>query len=151
MSSIVVADSSCLIGLARIDRLAVLKDLFAEILVPDAVYREVVDRGAGRPGADAVRTALWIRRQQVKDQLAVRTLRINRLGLGECEAMVLALECAAAFLILDDAKARRAALALDLPVVGTVAVLHKAAEKGLLPDLDDALERLRQAGFRFVD
>jgi uncharacterized protein len=150
MSSTVIADSSCLIGLARIDRLTLLKDLFTEILVPDAVYREVVDQGAGRPGADAVRAAPWIRCQHVKDQLAVRTLRVNRLGLGECEAIVLALECGANFLILDDAKARRAALALDLPVVGTVAVLHKAAEKGLLRDLDGALARLRQAGFHFV-
>jgi predicted nucleic acid-binding protein len=64
--------------------------------------------------------------------------------------MVLALECAADFLILDDAKARKAASALDLPVVGTVAVLHNAAEKGLLRDIDDTLARLRQAGFRFV-
>ncbi|WP_295456811.1 DUF3368 domain-containing protein [uncultured Thiodictyon sp.] len=65
--------------------------------------------------------------------------------------MVLAVERSADFLILDDARARRAALALALPVIGTVAILHKAAEKGFLRDLDETLVRLRQAGFRFAD
>jgi len=39
---------------------------------------------------------------------------------------------------------------LDLPVVGTVAILSKAAEKGLLADLPMVLESLRLAGFRFL-
>jgi predicted nucleic acid-binding protein len=39
---------------------------------------------------------------------------------------------------------------LDLPVVGTVAILSKAAEKGLLADLPMILESLRLAGFRFL-
>jgi predicted nucleic acid-binding protein len=151
MPSCVVADSSCLIGLARIDRLSILKDLFAEITIPGAVYREVVEQGQGRPGAEAVKAAAWIRRQEVQDQLAVRTLRVNQLGQGECEAMILALEQDADFLILDDARARKAALALALPVIGTVAVLHRAAEKGLIQDLDVVLEQLAQVGFRFVE
>jgi uncharacterized protein len=150
MPSCVVADASCLIGLARIDRLTLLQDLFSEIQIPGAVYREVVEQGAGRPGAAAVKAAAWIRRQEVQDQLAVRALRVNQLGQGECEAMVLALERGADFLILDDARARRAALALSLPVIGTVAIVHKAAEKGFLRDLDETLARLRKAGFRFV-
>lgn len=151
MSSCVVADSSCLIGLARIDRLTVLRDLFVEIEIPGAVYHEVVEQGKGRPGAEAVKSAAWIRRQEVKDQLAVRALCVNHLGQGECEAMILALEQDADFLILDDARARKAALALALPIIGTVAVLHKAAEKGLIQDLNVVLEQLAQAGFRFVE
>jgi predicted nucleic acid-binding protein len=35
-------------------------------------------------------------------------------------------------------------------VVGTVAILNKTAEKGLLADLPMVLESLRLAGFRFV-
>ena len=51
---------------------------------------------------------------------------------------------------MDDWKARQIALGLDLPVVGTVAILNKAAEKGLLVDLPVVLESLRLAGFRFL-
>jgi uncharacterized protein len=151
MSKLVVADSSCLIGLSKIGRLAVLRDLFGEIWIPTAVYHEVVEKGAGRPGADAVQAADWILRKSVQDRLAVKTLRVNQLGLGECEAMVLALEQQADFLILDDGNARKAALALELPVIGTAALLHKAAEKGLLADLTSVLAQLHSAGFRFPE
>lgn len=149
MSRIVVADSSCLIGLSKIHRLDILQKLFGGILIPPAVYQEVVVRGAGRAGADEVAHANWIETRPITDQLALRTLRLT-LGAGESEAMVLAVECAADFLILDDWRARQVALDLELPVVGTVAVLDKAAQKGLLPDLPDALRQLQKAGFRFL-
>jgi len=51
---------------------------------------------------------------------------------------------------LDDWKARQIALGLELPIVGTVAILSKATEKGLLADLPMVLESLRLAGFRFL-
>jgi predicted nucleic acid-binding protein len=51
--------------------------------------------------------------------------------------------------ILDDWKARQMALGLSLPVIGTVAVLTKAAEKGIIKELQPTLEDLRKAGFRF--
>jgi len=41
----VAADSSCLIGLAQIDLLRLLKELFPEVHIPDAVYDEVAIRG----------------------------------------------------------------------------------------------------------
>ncbi len=151
MFKIVVADSSCLIGLSKIGQLYLLRDLFGEIWIPPAVYHEVVIKGAGKPGADAVKAATWIVCQAVHDTLAVKTLRVTQLGMGECEAMVLALEQQADFLILDDSNARKTALALELPVIGTVAILHKAAQKGLLTDVSDALAQLKRAGFRFAD
>lgn len=144
-----MADSSCLIGLSKIRRLDILHRLFGGILIPSAVYQEVVVRGAGRSGADEVAQADWIETRPITDQLALKALRLN-LGAGESEAMILAAECAADFLILDDWRARQVALGLGLPVVGTVAVLDKAAEKGFLPNLPEALEQLRQAGFRFL-
>ncbi len=65
--------------------------------------------------------------------------------------MVLALEQQADLLVLDDGNARKAALALELPVIGTITILHKAAQKGLLADLSGILEHLKRVGFRFVD
>lgn len=148
MSSIVVADSSCLIALSKIRQLHLLQSLFGQILIPSAVYHEIVVCGAGRPGAAEVAEAGWIETVAIKDYLALRALKLT-LGAGESEAIVLASELAANFIILDDWRARRVALELDLPVVGTVAVLDKAVEKGLLYDLPTSLEELRRAGFRF--
>ena len=43
----VVADSSCLIGLAQINLFKLLKELFSEVYIPDVVYDEIVIKGKG--------------------------------------------------------------------------------------------------------
>ena len=48
---LVVSDSSTLIHLAAIGRLALLKEFYGCIVVPPAVWREVVEQGGGRVGA----------------------------------------------------------------------------------------------------
>lgn len=148
MSKVVVADSSCLIGYAKIGRLDILRRLFKTIVIPRAVFHEVVIKGAGRPGAEDVKKASWIKTAQAENELAVRSFRLT-LGAGESEAITLASEREADFLILDDWNARQMALGLDLPVIGTVAILKKAAEKGWIDNFEDELERLRQSGFRY--
>ncbi len=148
MSEIVVADSSCLIALARSGQLDVLRVLFGQIVIQAAVYDEVVTQGAGRPGSNEVAQAEWIITKQVQDQLAVQALRLT-LGRGESEAMALAAETVARFLILDDWRARQSAIGMGLPVVGTLSVLQRATEKGLIADLESSLEKLWQAGFHF--
>jgi len=149
VSKTVVADSSCLIGLSRIGKLAVLHELFGGIIVPEAVYYEVVIRGEGRVGAEEVKQAKWIKQQKVKNALAVRAFKVN-LGAGESEAIALASEIKADFLILDDYKARQTAEELSLEVIGTVALLHKAEEKGLIDNMQTVLQDLRNAGFYFL-
>ena len=148
MSKIVIADSACLIGLSKIGELHILRQLFGKILIPSAVFHEVVILGMGRAGAEEVKNAKWIETHEVENQLAVKAFRLT-LGTGESEAIVLALEREADFIILDDWKARQMALELSLPVIGTVAVLTKAVEKGIIDELQSILEELRRAGFRF--
>jgi len=47
----VVADSSCLIGLEQIGIFGLLREMFAEIYIPGAVYEEVVVKGRGEAGS----------------------------------------------------------------------------------------------------
>jgi uncharacterized protein len=149
MSKVVVADSTCLIGLSRVGQLDILRQLFGTILIPPAVFHEVVVLGAGRPGASEVDSAEWIQTRSVMDQFAVSTLRLS-LGVGESEAIVLASEQEVDFIILDDWQARQAALGLSLPVIGTAAVLAKAEEKGLISDWASIIEELRNTGFYYL-
>jgi hypothetical protein len=46
----VICDSSSLIHLAGIGRLGLLRELYGKLIVPAAVWREVVEEGKGRPG-----------------------------------------------------------------------------------------------------
>lgn len=61
----VVSDASPLINLARIGELDLLHRLYGDLLIPDAVWREVVIKGAGQPGAEEVRAASWIKTRDV--------------------------------------------------------------------------------------
>lgn len=95
---IVVSDASALINLARIGELGLLRQLYGEIVIPQAVWQEVVVEGAGQPGADAVGKASWIRAKEVTNEHLVRALRQD-LDAGEAEAIALVLELKAHLLI----------------------------------------------------
>lgn len=148
MSKVVVSDSSCLIALSKIDKLFILKEIFDEILIPPAVFHEVVTLGEGRSGAKMIQSLDWIKQVQIENQLALQTLKLT-LGAGEAEAIVLASEIKPNFVILDDRKARQLAIDLSLPVIGTIAIVSKGVEKGVIQDFDQTVHELIQVGFRF--
>jgi predicted nucleic acid-binding protein len=144
---IVVADSTPLIALARIERLSLLRELFGEVLIPPAVMREVVEEGQ-RPGALEVSTASWIRVHPIKASSRMFT---RALDLGEMEAIVLALELSGSILLIDEIPGRREATTCGLKVIGTVGVLIRAKSKGLITILRPELDKLLAHGFHISD
>lgn len=58
---VVVADTSPLIYLSRVGALKLLHALFGEIIVPRAVWTEVVEQRTAAPGLDALKSANWLR------------------------------------------------------------------------------------------
>jgi predicted nucleic acid-binding protein len=72
-------------------------------------------------------------------------------GAGEAEAIALSIECSAARLVLDDKKARQIARRLQLPVTGTLAILLRAKDQGILSKVRDAIDALIKANFRVSD
>lgn len=145
--SLVVANAGPLITLAKIQRSQLLKDLFGHVVIPRAVFEEVVLRGAGEPGAEETRSAGWIETRSAVDDLSVAVLR-ESLGAGESEAIVLAQELGADLLLLDDAIARRKAERLGLNVVGTLGVLLLAKRAGLIDVVEPVLTELQRTDFR---
>ena len=53
----IVSNASPLIALLRIGQLDLLRQLYSEIIIPEAVWHEVVVEGADQPGAEAVSSA----------------------------------------------------------------------------------------------
>lgn len=147
MLQIVVSDSACLIGLAKIGQEGILPALFSKIYLPVAVWEELFVQGEGKPGSERLKHAHWLEKKSVTNKLAVQTLQLT-LGWGESEAIVLTEEMAADFLILDDWKARQTALALGFPVVGTLALLLKAEQEKQIDDAQEIVNQLRNVGFR---
>jgi predicted nucleic acid-binding protein len=146
---ILVLDASAIITLARVGCLNLLRELAEKVYIPEAVYDEVVKSGYGRPGSLEVEQAAWISKQSVYDQSVVVRLEAE-LGRGEAEAIVLAGELEADFVILDDATARRIAEAEGRKVLGLLGLLIRAKELGIVPVLRPVLNQIVGAGF-FID
>lgn len=92
----IVSNSTPLIELSKIQRLEVLRDVYGTLVIPKAVYTEVVINGAGKPGAAEVKGAPWIHTHAVTHPRQVQSLYAHpSLDLGECEAIVLAEEISA--------------------------------------------------------
>jgi hypothetical protein len=143
----VVSNSSPLITLATVNRLALLEVLFEQIAIPQTVYDEVVIHGEGEPGSTEVAEAEWIHTFQAKDQLAVNLLR-ESLDAGGSEAIVLAQELNARYILLDDALARRKARLIGLRVTGTMGIILMSKEAGLVPAVRPILDELTGTDFR---
>ena len=148
-----VTNASPLIVLAKINQFSLLPQLFTEIIIPDAVWQEIVIHGAGRPATNAVIQAErqgWLQRRVAQDKLAVSILQ-TRLGAGESEAIVLAQQCQATWVLLDDDLARTQAHRLQLAVKGTVGILLAGYYAGIVKDLKKSLDELRAHNFRLSD
>lgn len=121
------------------------------ISVPLAVWREVVETGRGRPGANAVATASWISVEAVRDASRARIFALT-LDEGESEALALAVEKSADVVLLDEKDARQMAEKIGLAPLGTVGLLVWARRVGLIANLRVELEALRdKVKFRISD
>ncbi len=144
---IVVSNSSPLIGLAAINRLNLLYDLYRTVHIPDAVHQEVVVHGAGRPGDAAVAQAAWIQRHTVDQQTVAQLIAATGLDQGESEAIVLGAELHADLLIVDDMQARTYVLARGQPIIGTLGILLTAKAAQLIPAVKPAMDDLLTTGY----
>ena len=147
----VVCNASPLASLARIDALELLRHVFGHIVIPQAVWNEVVVCGSGQPGAEAVKTAQWIARHPTQNASLVSALRQD-LDAGEAEAIVLALEMPADLLLMDERLGRETARHLGIRMTGLVGVLVESKRRGIIPAVSPILQSLRErAGFRLSD
>jgi predicted nucleic acid-binding protein len=145
----IVSDAGPILSFARANRLDLLRQVVGSLVIPDAVYEDIVVQGAGKSGSSEVQEASWISRGSVKDRSFVDQLP-TRLHLGEREAIALAKERGTALLV-DEREARRAARALGIPVVGSLRVLKEAKARGLFEQIKPLLDELISAGIYISD
>jgi uncharacterized protein len=141
----IVADSGPVIAFARLGWLDLLHQVVGTLVIPHAVYEELVGRGTTRPGAAEVRQGGWIHRRTVTDRDAVAQLP-RVLHAGEREAIVLAHELHAQ-LFIDEQRGREIATAQGLEVVGILRILVDAKQRGLIPAVRPLVEALRTIGY----
>ncbi|MBM4042509.1 MAG: DUF3368 domain-containing protein [Planctomycetes bacterium] len=145
-----VANTSVVMNLAIIGQLTLLREQFAEILVPRAVVGELrLDEDL--PGNAEIRKAIqdgWLQPREVRQPALVNSLR-RELDWGEAEAIALAFDVNADRVLLDERDARRVAKSQGLKVTGVIGILRRAWREKRIPSLRAAIDELRaRAGFR---
>ncbi len=143
---IVISDTSAITNLAAIQHLQLLAQLYGEITIPEAVYRELTEIDPPVPGALEVKTTPWIEARQVADQAVVERLKFEaKLDPEESEAIALALELNADLLLIDERRGRAEANRLGVRITGLLGILVEAKQKKLIVAVKPFMDALISA------
>lgn len=130
---IVVSDTSPITTLLQIQKIDLLRIMYGEVFLPEAVQNELSTLHPSLP--DFFQRAIVANRKEIQ--------RLQKsLDLGEAEAIVLAKEKNADLLLVDDLAGRLIAIQEGVPVVGLIGILIKAKECGHIFSLRDILSKI---------
>jgi uncharacterized protein len=133
-ADIAVSDASPLISFQQIGRLDLLRAQFSQVMVPSAVELEVLPTVGRLP--------TWIDKRHAR----LPADFLGQLDLGEREAIALALDVGASFLIIDGLPGRRAAQQLGLRVIGSLGLLARAKQRGLIGEVRPLMDAMISHG-----
>lgn len=142
----VIFDASTLILLSRTEALELFISNFqGEILIPDSVKIEALKRDKeGAPLIENLVKNKKIQVEKIKDRSQVEKLMMDfNIGVGEAEAILLALKKKDGVIATDDRNAIRACKMLHLEFITAIAFLIRAFEKGLI-EREEALIKIQR-------
>lgn len=132
---LIIADTGAIISLSLVGQLPIIEKLFGKFYIPNAVFEEL--QNYGNPLFD----------ERIIHDLSNRVVEIkseNYLSMlmdyGESESVILYKELEADYLLIDDSKARSIAESLDIVCIGSVGILIRAKQKGLIVELRSIFE-----------
>lgn len=142
---VVVADTSPIHYLILIHQDTLFPTLYERVVIPPAVSGELL-----RSQTPAV-VRQWLAHAPswftiLAPQQPLGAGPFPKLGAGEREAIPLALELHASFLVIDDHDGRDEAARRSIEMIGTVGILEAAAIRGLI-DLPSVLAQLQATTF----
>lgn len=144
----VLCNTSPLFYLHQLGLLDLLPALYARIIIPEAVSSELREGARLGHAVPVVDSLAWITIEKVEHAALLRLA--TNLDAGEREVLALALRRPECLALLDDGQARRHATMLGLSFTGTLGVLIRAKERGLLEHLRPSLDQLQALRFRIA-
>jgi len=139
MPDIIISDTSCLVLLDKIGHLELLKSCYSTVYITREIQAEYGNK-----------LPTWVIVEQPKDASLQKTLE-QVLDIGEASALALAMEKQNSTIILDDLRARKVAKSLNLKITGTLGMLVKAKQDGVIDKVKPLIEELRKTDFRASD
>ena len=136
MHKLIIADTSCFIILSKIDELELLQKIYVQIVTTSDI---AIEFGEVLPD--------WVIIKNVSNKNYQDILELQ-LDKGESSAIALAMEIENCTIILDDYKARKVAQKLNISITGTIGVIVKAKQLGIIKSVQPILEKIRNSNFR---
>lgn len=140
----VVVNASPLICLSKSGLLYLLPLMFNDIVVPDLVSKEVMAKEGGGLKLDR---GIY----KIVDVAIIPQVASWDLGNGESSVLSFALKNKEHWAIIDDLEARRCAISLGCRFTGTIGIVILAKKRGIIPSVNDSLEKLKNAGLWLSD
>lgn len=148
---IIVSDTSPVSNLLIIGELDILLQLFGVIIIPPKVFEEIQKLENFEIDIAEIKNSEWIKTIIPSDSKLVQELN-EILDEGESEAIALAKELNAEFILIDEKKGRKVAERLGITAIGLLGILLKAKQKRAVERVMPLLDALRQdAGFWISD
>jgi predicted nucleic acid-binding protein len=140
-----IFNASPVILLGKIHQLHLIEALSPEFRIPSAVIEEI---GAGCSDDPAVK---WLKKPSIADHIvdaptAPFFLIQWDLGAGETAVLSLALTEIGSVAVLDDLAARKFAQTFQVPLVGTLGLLVRAKNAGLVDRIAPHVQSLQSVG-----
>jgi len=153
-----VSNTSPLIWLSKTGKITLLKSLYSEVIIPEEVYREAVERGLEEGFSDAlvIKECVdqgWIKVSKLNERMIKLCEKMMEhafeIHLGEAQAILLARETDA-LLLMDESSGRAFAETWGLKVKGTLYIIMKAMKEKILnkDEAKEAVLQLISKGFR---
>lgn len=135
---IIISDTSVISGLLQAKHLYLLRKLYGSIIIPKCVFNELQNLGSSFHRELAVD---WIDVKDVTNSSLLHELT-EVLDRGEAEAVVLAIELRADFLLIDEKMGRAVASRMGLKITGILGTLIEAKKQGYLISIRPIIEVL---------
>jgi predicted nucleic acid-binding protein len=139
----IISNTTPIITLLTISKLELLRDIYSKIIIPEGVFQEI-EEGKNKHFYKDLSRIDWIEIKSITDK---KTLKyINDLDKGEAEVIVLANEIKADLVIIDEKAGREYAEHFGLKLTGTIGILLKAKQIGLIDKIQPLLTIMRENG-----
>ena len=141
MKRVVISDTSCLIILSKINKLDILKYIFAEVIITKEVESEFSEEIPD-----------WVIVKTVENDSIEKILNLN-LDKGEASSIALCLKYIDkdVLLVIDERKGRNIAKELGINIIGTIGILTKAKDLNIISDMNCVIADLEKNNFRISE
>ena len=139
----IISNTTPILSLLKINKLDLLKELYGKVIIPNAVFQEM-ENGREKQYYQDLSILSWIEIADIKNPES--RVYFTDLDDGEAEVLILAKEQNADLVIMDEVMGRRFAKQFEFNLTGTLGVLLKAKENGLIKSVTKLLNELSEKG-----